>query len=230
MTRHLSAIMLDAATVLATVVAVAMVGHRLRTAPATGDASGAGSGGPVSVSDWSRYSVGGIHTRSSNPAVTIVVFQDYKCPACRTVYELLRTELDRYGRQLAIVYRYFPLSNSSFMAAVAAECASREGMFDQMSLALYAKAESLGTRPWQAYARDAGLADVKGFKACLDDPSALQAVWRDVHLGDSLYVRYTPTLLINELLYVGLPPGGLAQYLDSVMNQMSSQLSRIRKN
>lgn len=156
----------------------------------------------------------GLEPRSlGNPAATVVLteYSDFQCPNCRWARPYLEALMKRYGGQVRFVYRYFPLNvhDKSWQAAIAAECAARQGKFwafhDQMfdhqpdwaGLPL-ADAAKL----WEGYAKDAGV-DVPRWTQCQSDPSAKKAVDRDVAEGDAWDVDSTPTLFIGPRRLVG---------------------------
>ena len=59
--------------------------------------------------------------------ITIVVFSDYYCPYCRTLSATLEQLLEKYPRQVRIVYRHFAMSNATQQLSQAALCASEQG-------------------------------------------------------------------------------------------------------
>ena len=63
-------------------------------------------------------------------AVTLVEYGDYQCPACAQAYPLVREIQRRYGNDLRLVFRHFPLSQVHPLARPAAEVAEAAASVD----------------------------------------------------------------------------------------------------
>ena len=88
---------------------------------------------------------------------------------------------------------------SSLPAAVAAECAGRQGRFWEFFDLLYAKQEEWakeGGTGFAGYAKDLGL-EAEAFSACLKDPAVTALIETDVREGNDRWVVSTPTFFIN---------------------------------
>jgi protein-disulfide isomerase len=124
--------------------------------------------------------------------------------------------LARNPGAVTLVYRHFPLERIhrfARQAAIASECASRQGRFAAYHDALFAE-DSLGPDKWMPLARGVGVADTAAFAACLEDSTAEQRVDADVLAGSELRVDGTPTILVNQYrLTDGAPP----QVIDSLI-------------
>jgi protein-disulfide isomerase/uncharacterized membrane protein len=139
--------------------------------------------------------------------VTIVEFSDFQCPACgqafRDLHELLASRTD-----VRLVFRNFPLDSScnealprpihpdACNAAIAAECARRQGRFWEYHDLLFENQRTLDRDSLFRYARDVGL-DVAAFRTCLDDPATRVRISDDARAGIAAGVESTPTLFIN---------------------------------
>lgn len=106
------------------------------------------------------------------------------------------------------MHRHFPLSfhPEAEEAAIAAECAARQGRFPELNRILFAQADSLGKRAWQDFASEAGISDLRRFQECMRSDEPAQAIERDLEAAGVLGVQGTPTFLINDRL-VPLYPG-----------------------
>jgi len=166
-----------------------------------------GAPGPV-VADWRRFAEGGHRTGAADAPVTLVVFSDFECPACRALEERLRTLRERRPGRFATVFRHYPLTfhEHALAAARASECAARQGRFAQYHDALFASQETLGYTSWRAFARSAGVADSAAFDQCFAEPGAVPGLVRDTLDAHRLGVTATPTLLVNGRRLNGTPP------------------------
>jgi protein-disulfide isomerase len=172
--------------------------------------SPAPAGPPVEkklVSDWRSYAQGGHRAGPADAPVSIVVFSDFQCPACRTLASHLKAVRAEFP-QVAVVHRHSPLSIHPFAveAARASDCAARQGRFEPFHDALFAEQESIGVTPWSRFARTAGLPDLPSFERCLASSDASGPLERDTVDARRLNVTGTPTYLVNGHQFVGAPP------------------------
>jgi protein-disulfide isomerase len=84
--------------------------------------------------------VGGVETGvgsvmgSGDAKVKIVEFSDFECPYCARVVPTIEAIIKKYGDDISLEYRHFPLSGhaNAQKAAEASECASDQGKFWEM--------------------------------------------------------------------------------------------------
>ncbi|HEU4994400.1 MAG TPA: thioredoxin domain-containing protein [Gemmatimonadaceae bacterium] len=175
---------------------------------------------PVFRDDWQEFARVGVRSDTGVAKVQIVEFADFECPFCATYEPTLQKAEERYRGAVSRVFVHYPLEIHRFAkpAARAAECAAELGAFAAMRDALYAKQDSFGLRPWQAYARDAGIKDLASFQRCNDNSEIPARVQQGADLALKLKIRGTPTLVINGWEYAGGPPDSvLYKAIDSLM-------------
>ncbi|MEE9235445.1 MAG: thioredoxin domain-containing protein [Candidatus Acidoferrales bacterium] len=153
-------------------------------------------------------------TRGPDDAlVTIVEYSDYTCGYCRQFFHTLEEPLfERYGGQVRLVYKHFPLTGARAWAedaAIASACAYRQG--NDRFWALHGKLFQAATRLREGksllleLARQAGL-DLPAFRQCLEQQDALIDIAQDVEEGERLGVDGTPSFFINGRPIPGLLP------------------------
>src|SRR5690606_35254580 len=77
--------------------------------------------------------------------VVIVEFSDFRCPYCKRFRdETLPVLLEEYGDQIRVVYRDFPVVGGE-VAAIAAECANKQGEFWAYHDALFENFQAYNT-------------------------------------------------------------------------------------
>lgn len=83
-----------------------------------------------------KYRVGNV-LGANDARTTLVLFNDYQCPACRDLDARLDTLL--HEGLVRVYYRHFPLSSHPHAktAAIAAECAGRQGAFREIPQATF---------------------------------------------------------------------------------------------
>lgn len=172
------------------------------------------------VADWREYASAGQRMGPSAAPVTIVMFSDFQCPACAVAAERLRALRRAYPREVAVVYRHFPLRRHphAVAAARASECAAAEGRFEAFHDAMFSLQDSIGTTDWTRFAASTGVADTAAFRTCVSRTGPITALEQDTVAGRRLGVRATPTLLINETRVEGAPPlDVLSSYVDRAL-------------
>jgi protein-disulfide isomerase len=145
------------------------------------------------------------HIRGNPDApVTLEEFGDFQCPPCGAFAGFVEELRREYDSRLRVVFRNFPLSGHEHAreAALAAEAAGLQGKFWEMHDTLYREQETWSKAPnvrelFESYAGTMGL-DVDQFRKDMDSDKARERVDSDHALGDSLGIKMTPTLFINN--------------------------------
>jgi protein-disulfide isomerase len=145
------------------------------------------------------------HIRGNPDApVTLEEFGDFQCPPCGQFAGFAEELLREYDSRLRVVFRNFPLPGHEHAreAALAAEAAGFQGKFWEMHDTLYREQETWSKAPnvrelFESYAGTIGL-DVDQFKKDMDGDKARDRVDSDHTLADSLGIKMTPTLFINN--------------------------------
>ena len=142
---------------------------------------------------------------SDSARLVLVEFSDFECPACRETARRIQSLREKYPSELAVRYRHFPLRihPHAFDASVASECAADQHRFEAFHDAVYAQQEHIGTKPWVAFARDAGVPDIDKFASCLTSEQSASRVRTDAALASSLQLAGTPSFILAGRLYFG---------------------------
>ena len=160
---------------------------------------------PANESIAGKTDTESMHIRGNPDApVTMEEFGDFQCPPCGTFASFSEQLLKEYGSRLRIVFRNFPLPGHEHAreAALAAEAAGFQGKFWQMYDVLYQEQVFWSYAPntrelFESYAGTLGL-NLDQFKKDMDSEKAKERVDSDHARGDSLGVKLTPTLFINN--------------------------------
>ena len=163
--------------------------------------------------------------------VTIEVWADYQCPYCgllaRGVEPSIERTLVEPGNARLVFHDFAFLGQESIDAAVAAQCAGRQGAYWYYHDLLFSsqQGENQG-----AFARDrllnlasfAGL-DKASFTTCLDDKTVVAGVQAETKEGRGYGVSSTPTLRITG-------PGG-SELLTGVkpLSEIEAAVGRMSK-
>jgi protein-disulfide isomerase len=146
-----------------------------------------------------------VHIRGNPDApVTLEEFGDFQCPPCGQFAGFVEELRKEYDSRLRLIFRNFPLSAHEHAreAALAAEAAGFQGKFWEMYDTLYREQAVWSKAPnarelFESYAGTIGV-NLDQFKKDVDSDKARQRVDSDVALADSLGIKVTPTLFINN--------------------------------
>jgi len=131
--------------------------------------------------------------------VTVVEFSDFQCPYCRKASATVHQLVERYGDNVRIQFKQFPLSihPNAFPAARASVCAAEQGRFWEYHDRLFATGEATPDALAEA-ATSVGL-DAQRFKGCMASEASAEAVRQDMREGSKLGIRGTPTFFVNGI-------------------------------
>jgi hypothetical protein len=159
-------------------------------------------------------------------ALRIQVFGDFECPACAQMDRTLERYLDEHEREVQRVYRHFPLAAIhpwAERAAIASECAARQGRFEEARHTLFERQAELGSVLAQRPPESWQLPDPVAFRGCVAGRQTEEAVQRDVAAARRLGLRFTPSLLVGRTLVAGaVPLSRLSTILEFARRQGSS--------
>jgi protein-disulfide isomerase len=150
------------------------------------------------------------HVRGKADAkVTLIEYSDFECPYCAKHIASVDQALKDFPNDVRVVYRHFPLSfhPNAQKAAVASECAAKQGKFWEMHDELFkmAETEGLSVDGMKKLAGDLGL-NTNDFNTCLDGDQTLDRVQSDYDNGVTAGVSGTPATFINGSLVEGAVP------------------------
>jgi protein-disulfide isomerase len=144
---------------------------------------------------------------AGNPAapVTVEVFSDFECPACKVFHDRTLPQLQRdfvATGKVYLVYREFPLSVHKYSreAANYAVAAARLSLYQSVADALFRDqvAWSANGKVWDAAASVLTPSQQKKVKAGADDASVLGEIMREVNMGHAVPIQSTPTLVVSS--------------------------------
>lgn len=114
------------------------------------------------------------HVRGTGQAdVTIIEYSDLECPFCKQFHQTLAQVMQDYPNDVRWVYRHFPLAQIHSQAekeAMATECAAEQGKFWELTDKIFAVTPAnngLNLADLPKLAREAGVANITQFEACL---------------------------------------------------------------
>jgi protein-disulfide isomerase len=137
---------------------------------------------------------------NANAPITIVEFADFQCPYCKRAESSLQTLINRYPKDVRLVFRNLPLVDlhpNAIVAAEAAVCANRQAKFWEMHDAMFNDQASLGVDGLKSTAKRLGL-EPDSFSKCLDDTrNTAQVLDLDTKAAVELGINSTPYFFID---------------------------------
>ena len=184
---------------------------------------------------------------ADKPAVTIVEFFDFECPACRTMSHVLDQVIATNPNSVALVHKNFPLDRAcnpgmdhemhrnACFAAQFARCAGEQGAYWKAAEYLFnlpelehSEKEANLDKTRAAIEHGAvtlGL-DQQAIKECLDSKRALSKISKDIKVGESVQLDSTPLIFINGKL-VSNPH---ILFLQAIINEVLSAAQGEKKD
>lgn len=157
-----------------------------------------------------RYAatIGDAHTKGPADAlVTIVIFSDFQCPFCARVRPTLNKIVEKYGKDVRLVFKHNPLAfhQDAVPAALASEAAGRQGKFWKMHDQLFDNQRKLKNEDLLRYAKKLRL-NRKKFRRALEDQGLERKIEEHRKQAARLGARGTPTFFINGRFLSGAQP------------------------
>jgi predicted DsbA family dithiol-disulfide isomerase len=140
--------------------------------------------------------------------VTIVKFEDFLCPYCKTAQPTFFELLTRYDGKVKLVHKDLPLDAihpQARQAAEAARCAGEQEMFWQYHDKLYSHSPKLAVEELKGLAKELGL-NGGAFEKCLTSGKFKSAVQKDLLEAAQLGLTGTPAFFINGREITGAQP------------------------
>jgi protein-disulfide isomerase len=137
--------------------------------------------------------------------LTIELFSDFQCPACKLLHDQTMPQLIQefvVTGKVYLIEHDFPLTmhNHSREAANYATAAARVGKYMQVGDALFRDQTAWSTtgKVWETVATALSPTEQKKVQALVGDPGVLADVQKDVELGQRNNINQTPTLIVRQ--------------------------------
>jgi protein-disulfide isomerase len=141
--------------------------------------------------------------------VTVVEFSDFQCPFCKRSEPTVKGVLDKYGKDISLVWMNQPLPfhDHAMDAAIALQAAARQDKDKAWKLhdKMYENNTALTRADIEKYAGEVGLNTGK-LKKDWDDPKIKAEVEQDQKAANAAGANGTPTFFINGRELVGAQP------------------------
>ncbi|MBI5254692.1 thioredoxin domain-containing protein [Candidatus Falkowbacteria bacterium] len=148
---------------------------------------------------------------AEKPIITIVEFGDFRCPQCYKEFFVLRPLLIKYQDKIRFYWRDYPVvAEESLTFALAGRCSQEQGKFLQFHDKLFQKQSELKTTDLVKISQQVGLNSFL-FTQCLEKKLKLGLINNDIKDAETLGVKGTPTLFINNQKISGAGPADVLE-------------------
>ncbi|MBU0673206.1 MAG: DsbA family protein [Proteobacteria bacterium] len=141
--------------------------------------------------------------------VTIVEFSEFQCPYCSRAAVTIAEVLEKYGDQVRLIFKNFPLPSHEYarMAAEYGLCANDQSSekFWKLHDIMFENQTLLAESTIPEFAEKAGL-DMEILKSCIDSGRFKDKIDLDLADGNRAGVNSTPTFFINGIMVKGAQP------------------------
>jgi protein-disulfide isomerase len=168
---------------------LAAIDEKQKPAPGAAKPSAEPPAGPKKIAPFAHD----LRRGQKATKVTIVEFSDFQCPFCKRAEPTVKALLDKYGKDVSLVWMNQPLPFHEHDKAWA--------LHDKM----YENNTALARADIEKYAESVGL-NVARFKKDWDDPTIKSEVDQDSKTGTAAGANGTPTFFINGNQLVGAQP------------------------
>lgn len=161
---------------------------------------------------------------AANAPISMVIFSDFECPACRALSEIMPQILIRYGGKIDIQYFFYPLDHNCnpSMTRPLHQSACRAAY-----VASCLPANNFGTIHDDIFHNQDRLADYlaetikkNNIEKCVNDPKTKEKVVSIINASGPFNIRSTPTFLLNGVKIEGvLPPEQLFAIMDEILKR-----------
>jgi len=141
---------------------------------------------------------------SPDAKIIVVEFADFECPHCREFARILNKAHQKYGDQIGIYFKHFPLSahSNARLAAQAAIAAHNQKKFWPMHDLIFENQRNLSPERIMGFAQQIGL-NMEKFQQDLNSAMTVAALQADRGEGETAQLTGTPTLYVNGVKYLG---------------------------
>jgi predicted DsbA family dithiol-disulfide isomerase len=137
---------------------------------------------------------------SSTPISTIVVFSDFNCPYCKKSSETISMLALKYGQDIKIIVRDFPvLDESSIEFSLAAHCAGEQDKYWPMFFKLFEMQGKIDSSNLLEIAFNIGVPDLNKFASCFDNEKYKNKIAKDFSDAQFLKISGTPAWFIDGM-------------------------------
>jgi protein-disulfide isomerase len=157
---------------------------------------------------------------NKNAKYQLVVFTDFECPYCKKGDDTVQALKAKYGNDLLIVQKNYPLAfhKNAIPAAKAALAAHQQGKFFEYSKLLFQNQKDLGSELYNKTAKDLKL-DLNKFNKDMESDKVNKLLAADLEAANKAGVNSTPNFILNGVVIAGAYPIEYFEKIITLLNQ-----------
>ena len=157
---------------------------------------------------------------NKNAKYQLVVFTDFECPYCKKGDDTVQALKAKYGNDLLIVQKNYPLAfhKNAIPAAKAALAAHQQGKFFEYSKLLFQNQKDLGSELYNKTAKDLKL-DLNKFNKDMGSDKVAKLLAADLEAANKVGVDSTPNFILNGVVIAGAYPIEYFEKIIILLNQ-----------
>lgn len=131
--------------------------------------------------------------------IVLVEYGDYQCPHCGKAFPIVKKFVDENMKDVAFVFRNFPLRDShpyAMAAAATAEASGKQGKFWEMHDMIFQSQGNLNEESLKEYVTAVGL-DTNTFEEHINSEELKNKIEEDFEGGVRSGVNGTPSFFVN---------------------------------
>jgi len=144
-----------------------------------------------------------------NAKITIIEYSDFQCPYCAKAEETVQELLKKYGKDIRLVYKQYPLSfhKEAFKASEASLCANEQSneFFWKLHDEMFNDIRHLKVGELKGKAEKLGM-NKKQFSDCIKSGKYTAQVNAEIAEGNKYGVSSTPMFFVNGIVVKGAKP------------------------
>jgi len=141
--------------------------------------------------------------------ITIIEYSDFQCPYCAKAEETVQELLKKYGKDIRLVYKQYPLSfhKEAFKASEASLCANEQSneFFWKLHDEMFNDIRHLKVGELKGKAEKLGM-NKKQFSDCIKSGKYTAQVNAEIAEGNKYGVSSTPMFFVNGIVVKGAKP------------------------
>lgn len=141
-----------------------------------------------------------------NETVNVFFYSSYSCQYCKQTNEVMQNIDEAYGDNVNVVRNHYPYNiEIDLQMDIAAECAKRQGIYDNYSLMLYEADKPVSEDELVLMAQELGL-NSTGFETCLKNQETAEDVLKEYQGAIQMGIDKIPAVNIDGATIVGVKP------------------------
>lgn len=171
---------------------------------------------------------------SINAPLQLVVFSSFQCPGCQTFSQSLTNFRKKFGENINIQYKNYPLSSGcnsklntdmqpwSCAAALAAIAAHKQGLYWKYHEQLFQSDLQLDENILLTIAINSGL-DIEKWESDRKSENAKEILAEDIRLGNQFKIYATPSVFLNGRQISSMNESSVTFLLQKELNRLKNK-------